>query len=75
MPVLGKLLRCVDAGAPIESVLEKTMNDLILAAYGLSIKAAENIVLINSANSDIEMQMRDRNGTAFHRMQLNRKSS
>jgi hypothetical protein len=43
---------------------------IILAAYRLSIKAAENIVLVQNANSNVEIQMRDRNGELFHRIQL-----
>ena len=47
---------------------------IILAAYRLSIKAAENIVLVRNTNSDVEMQMRDRNGDLFHRIKLHRGS-
>ena len=47
---------------------------IILAAYRLSIKAAENIVLVQNAKSEIEMQMRDRNGELFQRIQLRRES-
>lgn len=43
---------------------------ILLAAYRLSIKAAENLVLVRGSKSEVEMQMRDRNGDLFHRIQL-----
>ena len=47
---------------------------ILLAAYRLSIKAAENIVLVRNDNSEVEMQMRDRNGELFHRIPLRRET-
>jgi len=46
------------------------MNSITFAAYRLSIKAAEELTLVRSENRSVEMQMRDRNGTSFHRIQL-----
>jgi hypothetical protein len=42
---------------------------LVLAAYRLSIKAAESIVLVRDGHS-IEMQMRNGNGDLFHRIDI-----
>lgn len=42
---------------------------IILAAYRLSVRAAESLVLVRGENG-FEMQMRNHNGDLFHRINL-----
>ena len=44
---------------------------ILFTAYRLSINAAQTIVLIRG-ESDVEMQMRDRNNGRLHSIQLQR---
>ncbi|MBV8638612.1 MAG: hypothetical protein JO322_11035 [Candidatus Eremiobacteraeota bacterium] len=45
------------------------MNALLLAAYRVSLKAAENVAVVRT-DSRVELQMRNSNGDLFQRVQL-----